>query len=57
MNRDSVGIQIRYDTGIPEMLETIAEHSGESVNKLIVTAVAEKLRKDGYLTENSMPEK
>lgn len=57
MNRESVGIQIRYDTGIPEMLETIAEHSGESVNKLIVTAVAEQLRKDGYLTENSMPEK
>ena len=53
MNRDSVGFQIRYDTGIPEMLEVIAEHSGESINKLIVTALTEKLRKDGYLQDKT----
>ena len=50
MSQDVVGLQIPYDTGIPDMLQTIAENTGESVNHLIVVALAEKLRKDGYLS-------
>ena len=49
MSHEDVGFQIRYNTGIPDLLQTIAESTGESVNHLIVVALAEKLRKDGFL--------
>ena len=49
MSQDAVGFQTPYDTGIPDLLQTIAENTGESVNHLIVVALTEKLRKDGFL--------
>ena len=41
-------IKIRYDSGIPRALEEV-KLSGTSANAYIVEALAEKLKRDGYL--------
>lgn len=53
----NVTIQIPYDTGIPEKLEILRLERGISVNGFIVSALAEKLKRDGYLSNSSVERK
>lgn len=53
----NVTIQIPYDTGIPEKLEILRLERGISVNGFIVSALAEKLKRDGYLSDSSVERK
>ena len=45
-----IGVQIRNDTGVPELVRRVSEITGKSTNELILVAITEKLRKDGFLS-------
>lgn len=53
----TVSIQIPYDTGIPEKLEILRLERGVSINMFIVQALAEKLKRDGYIDSSRIDKK
>ena len=46
-----LNMKIRNDSGIPEAIEKV-KASGQSANSYAIAALIEKLKKDGYLSEN-----
>ena len=44
-------IKVKNDTGIPYAMERMSQSIGTSNNAYIVEALAEKLRRDGYLQD------
>ena len=50
-NCTRITIKVRNDSGIPDGLERMSQSIGTSNNAYIVEALAEKLRRDGYLQD------
>lgn len=50
-------IRMTICSGIPEALQKMTERTGETATEYMRRVVRESLIANGYLTENSMPEK
>ena len=56
-NTSQILLRITKSSGIMEVLRKMMESTGKTAPEYIREVVTAKLKADGYLSENSMPEK